>query len=171
MDYQGINNVRSFNSLYFLGIATIIGIWVFFLRPTPNPDPVNSFAFGCYYAAGAPQIRLDDKGMHVLQTGFSTIAFHLERQKPGIMLVPKKSITAYSYKNDGKYSIEYSHDWYIPFYTVVDNRSYGAFDERRLDGFTVITGTYDELSYRKVAMAACLSPHPKVGEAEPATAA
>lgn len=95
----------------------------------------NSAAYGCYHSDLAPSIRLDDEGMHILQEGFPTIPYHLERHKRGIALTADRPIQArangeryeYSFYNPGVGT-------FLPFYSV-RGRSFGAFEADYLSGF------------------------------------
>lgn len=145
----------------WLFVAMPIALAAAFLFALFNPQeqpPVakNSTVFGCYTSDRAPAITLDARGMHIVQPGFPTIPFHLERHKTGYALTADRPIQAeqrgtsflYSFYGPGAGT-------YLDFFHIINGQKYGVIDEADLASFTMLArnGTY--LNYTKDEAAAC----------------
>lgn len=126
-------------------------------QPFAKPPPLNSKAYGCYVADGAPSIRLDESGMHILQKGFPLVPFHLERHKTAITLTADAPIQA-DWSDDNKYLYSMYHPgegWYLDFQHIVDGKKYGEFDENRLSMFKMLAQNGVEILYSKALLDKC----------------
>ena len=141
-----------------------IGVFLFFgvgMKPkTPELPITISAAHGCYHSDLAPSIRLDEQGMHILQEGFPTIPFHLERHKTGIVLTADRPIQARANGERYEYSF-YSPGvgTFLPFYSVRGKR-YRTFEPEYLSGFfmyprSFVSGHSGDIVYDKSASGDC----------------
>ncbi|MFS2109491.1 hypothetical protein ACCC88_07380 [Sphingomonas sp. Sphisp140] len=125
------------------------------LRPG-TPPPANSKAYGCYTNPATAAIRLDREGMAIFQSDPIRIGYHLERGKTGIMLTAEAPISADLVGKRYLYSIgSRGIGLFLPFFNEQNGRSYGEFDEDRLQQFTMLANNGVELAYRKADPGAC----------------
>jgi len=146
-----------FFRLLTVGLALGFGVFLLFRSPPPDP-PANGEVFGCYSASEAPDILLDEAGMHVRQGGFSSIGFHLERHKTGIALVAEAPIRADFTAEGYQFAINRSGiGLFLPLFREQDGRTYGMFDQRLLEGFQMLASDGAWLNYRRADAAKCVA--------------
>ena len=157
MACAGTDPDRSLRVRYYVFAGLILTLFVaVVLFRTTEPNPANSKAFGCYSSPEAPAILLNLEGMTILQTPPLKFAYHLERQKTGIALTADEPIIAEPSARGYVYSIQSPGiGWFLPFFTEIENDTYGVFDENQLTQFTMLAkdGTY--LAYRRSAPTNC----------------
>ena len=144
---------------YFRWLPIGVGVAIIaFLatRPAPKPAPPNSTIFGCYVAPDAPAILLDQRGMHILQSGFPSIPFHIERLKTGIALTADAPIRADPTSEGYRYAInQRGIGLFMSFYRVQNGQSYGVFDDNVLDRFGMLASDGKILGYEPARMDQC----------------
>lgn len=155
MPYEGVNYEPLYKAGYFAAIGSIVLLIAVF-QPLAQPPPNNARAYGCYVADAAPSIRLDQEGMHILQTGFPRIGYHLERHKTAITLTADAPIQAIPSAGKYLYSM-YSpgEGWYLDFKHVVNGRYYGEFDETKLAMFEMLAQDGRYIIYSKSSPSNC----------------
>jgi hypothetical protein len=138
-------------------LAVAIGLSLFLLfKPTPRSPPRNDAVFGCYAVDNAPPIRLDDTGMHIRQTGFRAIGYHLEVQKTGIVLAAEQPIQAERAASFYRFSIsENGIGKFLPFFRDGDDTRYRVFERNDLKSFEMVTNESDYLLYRQTNLDVC----------------
>lgn len=133
----------------------LVFFWVI-SHPNPaTPPPKNELAFGCYTNELAPSVLLDGGGMHIQQTGFPTIPFHIEWQETGFVLSADRAIKAARSNEKYTYSFDRPAISYLHFFHIVNGQTYGIDDSSQLSQFTVLAddGTY--LAYVRSADTDC----------------
>lgn len=156
MTYKGRNYENAWKSIepliFIVGIVTL----VYFGTRSTIPNPPNNHTFGCYVTEAAAPIRLDGAGMHILQTGFATIPFHLERNKTGIVLTAERPIDVAVNGNRYVYFIEpQGVGRFLNFYAVINGKRYGVFDANELKQFSMLARDGKELFYHKAQSTKC----------------
>ena len=143
---------------WFFRLAPIGGIIIFaaalWLQRAPPAAPASDLVHGCYEAADAPAIRIDDAGIHVLQSGTPPIGFRLKRLKQGLALVasieamPGPSSYRLVHRGTGRF---------MPLYREQAGKAFGVFGTD-YDGFHLLASDGVQLSYALVAQARCTGP-------------
>lgn len=157
MSYKGSDYEPVYRWGYYAAIACIV-LMVAVFQPFAKPEPVNSRAYGCYTAAGAPSIRLDNNGMAIMQKSFPVIKFHLERHKTGITLTADAPIQADA--NGGSYVYSMYHPGigsFLNFYRDDAGHRYDVFDETQLTSFIMLARDGNEISYVKAGAGDCVT--------------
>lgn len=132
----------------------LASIW---LRPAPHPPPQNNTVFGCYTSPNAPKIRLDSKGLQVLQAGFPTVGYHLERMKDGLVLTAESPLRAELRNSGYEFAIDRKGiGVFMPFFRLAGNHVYGVFEDGDLEGFRMLAQDGRWLPYRPSSSADCL---------------
>ena len=135
-------------------IPAIAGFLYF--APSPPEAPANTTVFGCYSAPDSPSIRLDAAGMHILQSGFPVIGYHLERHKTGIALTADAPIRADRIGVDYRFGMNRRGiGWFLPFYREGRGHTYGVFDPALLESFQMLATDGRSLNYSPAAEANC----------------
>ena len=118
-------------------VAFLIFIMPTIMKKPTLPIPYN-VTYGCYHSDVAPSIRLDEQRMQILQEGFPSIPYHLERHKTGIVLTAERPIQATANGERYEYSVYHPGvGTFLPFYRDVGGRRYGVFETKYLSGFSV----------------------------------
>ncbi|WP_404478937.1 hypothetical protein [Novosphingobium sp. BL-52-GroH] len=138
-----------------IGMALFIGA-ALFLGPKPKPDPLNHLAYGCFASKSAPPIRLEANGMIIEQKNFPIIGFHLERHKTGIALTAERPISADASASGYRYSIDKRGSGkFLNFYKVINQETYGVFDETDLHSFRMLANDGQYIAYSRADPAEC----------------
>ncbi len=138
-----------------IGMTAFIGA-ALFLGPKPKPDPLNDLAYGCFASKNAPPIQLGFRGMMIKQKNFPIVGFHLELHKTGIALTAESSISANPSTSGYFYSIDKRGSGkYLNFYKIVNQETYGVFDETDLYNFQMIATDGQYIAYSKADPGAC----------------
>lgn len=146
----GLKAIGVVGAVVFLGAAL-------FLTPKAKPAPSDAAAYGCYKTEQAAPILLDQRGMSILQIGFPVIGFHLERHKTGIALTSEAPISANPQGGTYLYSIDKRGiGTFLRFYKVINDRSYGVFDEAEIGAFQMLATDGQYLAYRKTDSSQCV---------------
>jgi hypothetical protein len=136
-----------------VGLALIAA---FATHPGPKPAPPNSSIFGCYVAPDAPAILLDNRGMHIRQSAFPTIPFHIERLKTGIALTADAPIRADQTNEGYIYAINRRGiGWFMSFYKLQNGQPNGVFDDNALDRFEMLASDGNVLLYEPARLEEC----------------
>lgn len=139
-----------------IGMAAFMGA-ALFLGPKPKPDPLNHLAYGCFASKDAPPIRLEASGMIIGQKNFPIIGFHLERHKTGIALTAERPISAAPSASGYLYSIDKRGSGkFLNFYKVVNQETYGVFDEADLQRFQMFATDGRYIAYSRANPAECV---------------
>jgi len=155
MPFESDDEFSWFLRLLPLGLALGFGAFLL-LRAPPPPPPENSVVFGCYSNPGAPAILLDAAGMHIRQSDFPTIGFHLERLKTGISLVAEAPIRADPTAQGYRFAIDrHGVGLFLNFYREQDGRVYWVFDESLLEGFQMLATDGAQLNYQPADARRC----------------
>lgn len=152
------NEVESCSRRRRLGmvLAIIAALLVMYRSQLQPPIPGNDAVFGCYTNDRAPAIKLDSAGMHIAQSGFPIIPFHIERHKTGYALTADKPIQAEPIANGFSYSFyKPGAGTFLPLFRVVDGRTYGSTDEKNLQGFSMLAEDGTNLNYMSGPKEAC----------------
>ena len=127
----------------------------FWFRPSSAPVP-NSTVYGCYEARHSPRIRLDASGMHILQSGFPRIGYHLELHKTGYDLAADAPIQVDWTGSRYHYRIERRGiGRFLPFYRVEGGQTYGVFEPSLLTSFQMLANDGKWLTYTPVDDTKC----------------
>jgi len=137
---------------WFFGMlpAVVVVAAIVYMLTQSDQDPAlpNTTVFGCYAAPHSPNILLDSSGMHVRQTGYPVIPFHLERLKTGIALTADRPIRADKTVDGYRFGMDRRGiGWFMGFYRVENGRTYGVFDESDLEGFQMLASDGVYLNY------------------------
>lgn len=139
-----------------IAIAVFIGAGLF-PGPKSEPDPLNHTAYGCFASQNSPSIRLNPSGMIIRQKNFPIIGFHLERHKTGIVLTAERPISANSSTGGYLYTIDNQGSGrYLPFFKVVNQKTYGVFDEAELHSFHMLATDGRYIAYIKSNLSECI---------------
>jgi hypothetical protein len=138
-----------------LVLAPLLLAYIWF-RPASQPPPKNDSVFGCYTSPNAPKVRLDSKGLQVLQAGFPTIGFHLERLKSGLVLTAESPLRVELRASDYEFAIDRNGiGVFMPFFRVVGDQVYGVLEAGDLEGFRILAQDGRWLPYRPSSSADC----------------
>jgi hypothetical protein len=155
MQFGRDDEFRWFFGLLRTGLALVFGAFLLFGPAAPAP-PSREEVFGCYSAENSQNIRLDAAGMHVLQTNFPAVGFHLERSKQGILLTAEAPIRADATSQGYRFGVNSrGAGSYLPFYRVQNGRTYAVFEESDLRSFQMLAGDGATLRYEPVDPAQC----------------
>lgn len=124
--------------------------------PAPPKAPVNASVLGCYTTPNSPSIKLDAAGMHIRQSGFPPIDYHLENHKTGIALAADAPIRADRSGAGYRFGInQRGIGLFLPFYRERGGRTYGVFDPAELEGFRMLAADGRWLNYQPADEASC----------------
>lgn len=149
-------SARTPDSSWYAAVAAVAAVFIMIavFQPFAKPEPKAARTYGCYAADGAPAIRLDATGMHVLQKGFPRIPFHIERHKMAITLTADAPIRAD--RTDGRYLYSMYRPGigtYLEFRRADDGA--GEFDEARLSRFVMTATDGTDLIYDRTSPDGC----------------
>lgn len=139
-------------------VAVPVGIAVLH---EPAPAPQNASVYGCYVSDMAPAVFLDEEGMHILQPGFPTIPFHLERHTRGIALTADEPIQARAADDRYIYSFyQPGIGTFLSFFREDNGQRHGVYDISQMSGFIMVArsavpGNSGNIQYTKVSDENC----------------
>lgn len=153
-DYE--DEFSKFFRIVPLVLAPLLLAYIWF-RPAPQPPPKNDSVFGCYTSPNAPNVRLDSKGLQVLQAGFPTVGFHIERLKGGLVLTAESPLRAELRDSEYEFAIgRKGIGVFMPFFRIVSDQVYGVFEDGDLESFRILAQDGRWLPYRPSSSSDCL---------------
>lgn len=111
--------------------------------------------FGCYVAADAPPIRLDNSGLRVGQRGMPAIPFTVERSKPGLVVVIDQWLTIIDMRGRYRFDLRPRPGRMIDVANVVNGIRHGATDSINMTGLAMQAEDGAWLHFARRAASAC----------------